>query len=150
MRAFGIICDKASIRYTVVDDEDERIIDAELIAPPSSTSRGEQLDYLLKDLEDLLRRTDPIVVFAKKGGGGQYSAAPERSQVEAVVQVAAHRAAVPCEMLTSEQLRAAAGVARGKGAYQALLEREDVASRPSKDKRERYLYAVTGLRSRNG
>lgn len=148
MRALGVICDKTSIRYTVVDDNDDQIVDAELIAAPSSSDRGEQLDYLLKDLEDLLRRTDPVVVYAKRGGGGQYGSSPERSEVEAVVQVAAHRAAVPCQMLTSEQIRAAAGATRGKGAYQALLEREDVASRPSKDKRERYLYAVTALRQR--
>ncbi|MDP9403246.1 MAG: hypothetical protein M3P85_07910 [Actinomycetota bacterium] len=86
-----------------------------------------------------------MAVFMKKAGGGQFASSPERHEVEGVVQLAAHRAGVACEMKTTEQLRAAAGAPKGKGAYDELLARGDVAARPSKDKRERYLYAATAL-----
>lgn len=66
------------------------------------------------------------------------------------MQLAAHRTGVACELKNTEQLRSAAGVGKGKGAYDSLLARDDVAARPSKDKRERYLYAHIALRSGGG
>ena len=149
VRALGVICDKASIRYTVADD-DAAPQDAEVAVPASRTERGDQLNWLLEELEDLLRRTAPVAVFVKKAGGGQFASSPERHEVEGVVQLAAHRAGVACEMKTTEQIRAAAGAPKAKGAYDELLARDDVAARPSKDKRERYLYAATALHAHRG
>lgn len=149
MRAIGAICDKAAVRYTVVAD-DAAPIDVELAVPASKVARGEQLNWLLEELEDLLRKSAPSAVWVKKAGSGQFASSPERHEVEAVVQLAAHRTGVACELKNTEQLRSAAGVAKGKGAYDSLLARDDVAARPSKDKRERYLYAHTALRSRGG
>ena len=149
VKALGIICDKAAIRYTIVDDATAPE-DAELAVPASRTDRGDQLNWLLQEFEDLLRRAAPVAGFVKKSGGGQFASSPERHEVEAVVQLAAHRASMACEMKTTEQIRAAAGAPKGKGAYDELLARDDVAARPSKDKRERYLYAVTALQAHRG
>lgn len=144
MKALGVICDKTAIRYTVADDG-LAPEDANLAVPALRTRRGDQLNWLLEEFEDLLRRTQPVAMFVKKAGGGQFASSPERHEVEGVVQLAAHRAGVCCELKTTEQIRAAAGAPKGKGAYIALLARDDVAARPSKDKGERYLYAVTAL-----
>lgn len=149
MKALGVICDKAAIRYTIIDDG-AAPDDVDLAVPPSRTQRGDQLNWLLEELEDVLTRTVPAVVAVKKAGGGQFASSPERHEVEAVVQLAAHRAGVPCELKTTEQVRAAAGAQKGKGAYEALLARADVASRPSKDKREQFLYATTALNRDRG
>lgn len=149
MRTIGAICDKAAVRYTVVAD-DEAPIDVDLAVPASQVRRGEQLNWLLEELEDLLRKVAPAAVWVKKAGGGQFASAPERHEVEAIVQLAAHRTGVACELKSTDQLRAAAGVAKGKGAYDSLLARDDVGARPSKDKRERYLYADTALRRCDG
>lgn len=72
MRALGVTCHKAAIRYTVADDY-AAPEDAELAVPASRTERGDQLKWLLEELEDLLRRTAPVAVFVKKAGGGQFA-----------------------------------------------------------------------------
>jgi len=78
-------------------------------------------------------------------GTGRFAASPERHEVEAVVQVAAHRVGMPCEMKTTEQIRAS-HVPKAKGAFDELMKRADVAARSNEAKRERYLYAVTALK----
>jgi len=145
MRALGVICEKSLIPYTLVSDSDADVEESELSVPASRTDRGEQLTWLLDEAEGLLRRVQPDIVFVRKAGTGQFASAPERHEVEAVVQIAAHRLGVRCELKTTDQLRASAGVPKKKGAYDELLKRPDVASRSNKDKRERYLYAATAL-----
>lgn len=143
----GVTCDKNAVRYTVVVDDGGSPDESELSVPASRSDRGDQLSWLLEETEDLLRRSGAEVVFVKKAGSGQFASSPERHEVEAVVQIAAYRCRVRCELKTTDQLRAAAGVPKKKGAYEELLTRADVAARSSKDKRERYLYAVTALAS---
>ena len=150
VQALGVICDKSAIRYSVVGRESAAPEEAELSVPAPRTDRGDQLSWLLQETEDLLRRVGADIIFVKKAGSGQFASSPERHEVEGVVQIAAHRCGVPCELKTTDQLRAAARVPKGKGAYEELLARPDVAARPSKDKRERYLYAVTALASCGG
>lgn len=99
---------------------------------------------MLEEAEDLLRRLRPDVLFVKKSPGGQRQASREQHEVEAVVQVAAHRVGVACVIRTTEQVRAA-HMPKGKGAYKELLEREDVKARGNKSRRESYLYASTAL-----
>lgn len=55
------------MRYTVVAD-DGAPIDAELAVPASKVARGEQLNWLLEELEDLLQKTSPSAVWVKKAG----------------------------------------------------------------------------------
>lgn len=145
MMAMGVICEKSVIQYTFVSDSDADVKESEIAVPASRTDRGEQLAWLLDEAEGLLRRVPTDIVFVRKAGTGQFASAPERHEVEAVVQIAAHWLGVRCELKTTDQLRAAAGVPKKKGAYEELLKRRDVASRSNKDKRERYLYAVTAL-----
>ena len=148
--ALGVTCDKTTIRYTAVGDDGAASEEAELFVPASRAERGDQLSWLLQEAEDLLRRIDARVVFVKKAGSGQFASSPERHEVEGVLQVAAHRCGVRCELMTTDQLRAAAGAPKRKGAYDELLARPDVAARSSKDKRERYLFALTALTSGDG
>src|SRR4051812_34473439 len=61
MKAIGAICDKAAVRYTVVA-HDAVPIDVEVAVPASKVARGEQLNWLLEELEDLLRKTSPDAV----------------------------------------------------------------------------------------
>jgi hypothetical protein len=147
MRALGVICDKKAIRYTLVGDDGPPPDESDLSVPAPRRDRGDQLCWLLEETQDLLRRSGAEVVFVKKAGSGRFASSPERHEVEAVVQIAAHRCRVRCELRTTDQLRAAAGAPKSKGAYEELLTRPDVAARSSKDKRERYLYAVTALAS---
>jgi hypothetical protein len=147
VKALGVICDKNAIRYTMVEDDGAQPEESELSVPASRNERGDRLSWLLEETEDLLRRGDAAVIFVKKASSGQFASSPERHEVEAVVQIAAHRCRVRCELKTTDQLRAAAGAKKKAGAYEELLKRPDVAARSSKDKRERYLYAVTALAS---
>jgi hypothetical protein len=145
VRALGVICDKAGVQYTCVLDPDAMVEEeTEICVPAALTDRGEQLDWLLETTVGLLRRLGPDVVYVKKSVGGQRQPSPERHEVEAVVQVAAHRAGIACKMRTTEQVRAA-HAPKAKGAYDALLERPDVKSRSNKSRRERYLYAITAI-----
>jgi hypothetical protein len=144
-RALGVICDKAGVAYTCVADPDSTVEEeAELSVPASQADRGAQLNWFLNETEQLLRRLCPDVVYVKKSAGGQRQPSPERHEVEAVVQIAAHRAGMACRMRTTEQVRAV-HVPKAKGAYDRLLERPDVKSRSNKSRRERYLYAITAL-----
>ena len=118
--------------------------ETEISVPPSQTDRGAQLTWLLEESEKLLRRLRPDVVLMKKSASGQRQSSREQHEVEAVVQVAAHRVGVACAIRTTEQVRAA-HVPKAKGAYIQLLERRDVKTRSNKSLRERYLYALTAL-----
>ena len=122
----------------MVEDE------TEISVPTALTDRGAELSWLLEEAEKLLRRLRPDVLYVKKSPGGQRQSSREQHEVEAVVQVAAHRVGVACTIRTTEQVRAA-HVPKGKGAYKELLEREDVKARGSKSRRESYLYASAAL-----
>ena len=145
--ALGVICEKLAIHYTVVRNGEPTVVDeGEIPVPASRTDRGDQLSWLLTEAEELLRRLEPDLIYVKKAGG-QFAAGPERHEVEAVFQVAAHRQRVPCRMLTTEQIRAS-HLTKAKGAYESLLTRPDVKSRSNKNRREQYLYAITALGKR--
>ena len=118
--------------------------ETEISVPTSQTDRGAQLTWLLEEAEKLLRRLRPDVVHLKKSPSGQRQSSREQHEVEAVLQVAAHRVGVACAIRTTEQVRAA-HVPKAKGAYKELLERRDIETRGNKSRRERYLYALTAL-----
>lgn len=118
--------------------------DTVISSPRSMTDRGAELYWLLEEAVELLHRLRPDVLYMKKSPGGQRQSAREQHEVEAVVQIAAHRAGVDCAIRTTDQIRAA-HVPRGKGAYKQLLERKDVKARGNKRRREGYLYAATAL-----
>ena len=118
--------------------------ESEISVPTSQTDRGAQLTWLLEESEKLLRRLHPDIVHMKKSASGQRQSSREQHEVEAVLQVAAHRVGVACAIRTTEQVRAA-HVPKAKGAYNELLERRDVKTRSNKSRRERYLYALTAL-----
>lgn len=144
-RALGIICGRARIHCTSLTGPEAMIEEDTVISTPTSlTDRGAELNLLLEEAVELLRRLRPDLLYVKKSPGGQRQSAREQHEVEAIVQVAAHRAGVACSIRTTEQVRAA-HVPRGKGAYKQLLERKDVKARGSKSRREGYLYAATAL-----
>lgn len=144
-RALGLICQKSGIQYTCMTKPGPSIEEeTEISVPTSQTDRGAQLTWLLDEAEVLLRRLRPDVVYVKKSASGQRQSSREQHEVEAVVQVAAHRVGIACAIRTTEQVRAA-HVPKAKGAYNQLLERQDVKARSTKSRRERYLYAVTAL-----
>ncbi len=118
--------------------------ETEISVPTSHTDRGAQLNWLLEESEKLLRRLRPDVVHMKKSASGQRQSSREQHEVEALLQVAAHRVGVACAIRTTEQVRAV-HVPKAKGAYNELLERRDLKARGNKSRRERYLYASTAL-----
>jgi len=146
-RALGVICDKKSIQYTSVAEPGPTVeVESDVAVPASVTNRAEQLAWLLDEAREIVRRWKPDLIYVKRSlGGGMSQVSHERYEVEAVVQVAAHREGVPIEMKLTEQVRGS-HVPKAKGAYDALLKRSDVAERSNVGKRERYLYAVTALK----
>lgn len=106
--ALGVICEKLGIQYTVVQDAEPTVVEeAQISVPASRADRGDQLSWLLAEAEDLFRRVNPGLIYVNTTGGGQFAAGPERLEVEAVLQVGAHRQNVRCKMLTTEQIREA-------------------------------------------
>ena len=144
-RALGVVCERAGIHYTFMTAPGAATeVESEISVPTSQTDRGAELSWLLEQAEELLRRLRPDVLYVKKSPGGQRQSSREQHEVEAVVQVAAHRTSVACAIRTTEQVRAA-HAPKGKGAYKQLLEREDVKARGNRNRRESYLYASTAL-----
>jgi hypothetical protein len=149
MRALAVVCDKTGLQFTAVDSGGAVIEESDIEVPASRTDRGAQLGWLLDEAEALLQRLKPDVVYVRKAGSGKFTAAPERHEVEAAVQIAAHRKGIACELRGTEQIRAS-HVPKAKGAYDELLKLPEVAARSNASKRERYLYAITALKDHGG
>lgn len=149
MRALAVVCDKTGLQYSAVDSDGAIVEESDIAVPASRTDRGAQLDWLLDEAEALLQRLKPDVVYVKKAGSGKFTAAPERHEVEAAVQIAAHRKGIACQLRGTEQIRAS-HVPKAKGAYDKLLMLPAVAARSNAAKRERYLYAITALKDQSG
>jgi hypothetical protein len=142
----GMLCQKNGLGYTVLDDATMMVKEERLDVPASKRNRGEQLDWLLSESERMFRTESPVNVWVHKSGTGQYSADPQRHEVEAILQVAAYRANVRCSMQTTESVRGALGAKKASGAYKQLLKREDIAARSNAQKREQYAYALAAAR----
>lgn len=66
VKALGVICGKASIGYTLLEgDAAEPVEEEELIVPRSRTARGDQLAWLLDEMEQVIRQLQPDVVWMK-------------------------------------------------------------------------------------
>jgi hypothetical protein len=149
MRALAVLCEKTGLHFTAVSLDGTVIEESDIEVPSSRTDRPAQLGWLLDEAEALLQRLKPDVVYVRKAGSGKFTAAPERHEVEGAMQIAAHRKAIPCELRSTEQIRAS-HVQKAKGAYDELLKLPDVAARSNTAKRERYLYAITALKDHGG
>jgi hypothetical protein len=149
MRALAVLCEKTGLHFTAVSLDGTVIEESDIEVPSSRTDRPAQLGWLLDEAEALLQRLKPDVVYVRKAGSGKFTAAPERHEVEGAMQIAAHRKAIPCELRSTEQIRAS-HVQKAKGAYDELLKLPDVAARSNAAKRERYLYAITALKDHGG
>jgi hypothetical protein len=134
MRALSVVCDKSGLEFTAVDSGGTVVEESDLAVPANRTDRPS-----LK----------PDVVYVRKAGSGKFKASPERHEVEGLVQVAAHRRGIPCELRMTEQIRAS-HVPKASGAYEELLKQPEVAARSNAAKRERYLYAITALKDCGG
>jgi len=149
MKAAGIICNASGFDYTVVETDGTVVEESNLLVPGARETRGEQLEWILEECSGLLRRLGPAVAYMKKAGSGRFAASAERHEVEAVVQVAAHRSGVDCQLRTPDQIRAS-HVDRGAGAYKALLAWPEVAERSNAERRECFLYAITAVKDAGG
>lgn len=137
----GIVCNKRGFGWTVI--EDGVAYDSDIEAPADRVARGEVLDWLLTEAESVLVESKATAVRIEKAGGGKFGASAERHEVEAVVQVAATRKGVDCDLLTTEGVRAAMGVPKAAGAYKNLLTRPDVKARSNEQRRHQYLLALS-------
>jgi hypothetical protein len=149
MRALSVVCDKSGLEFTAVDSGGTVVEESDLAVPANRTDRPSQLGWLFEEAEGLLQRLKPDVVYVRKAGSGKFKASPERHEVEGLVQVAAHRRGIPCELRMTEQIRAS-HVPKASGAYEELLKQPEVAARSNAAKRERYLYAITALKDCGG
>lgn len=137
----GIVCSSDGFGCTIVTLDD--IEDHDIAIPASIRHRGEGLWWLTQEAERLFRSLGVGVVRLQKAGSGKFGAAPERHEVEACVKVGAHLAQADLLDLNREQVRAALGVPKAKGAYEGLLRRPDVMARRNASRRDQYLLALT-------
>jgi hypothetical protein len=142
----GIVCHKDGFGCTIVDSNDGAE-DHDIDVPPNLTSRGEKLAWLADEARRLIQSAGAQEVRVQKPGGGKFGgASSERHEVEAAVQIGVHHVGVACDMLNREQVRAALGVPKGKGAYEQLLQRVDVKARSNAERRDQYLLALAARR----
>jgi len=141
MAICGIVCDKAGFGMTIIDGDDVK--DHAVRVPTGlQADRPAALAWLLEEAERALSNfaiTDVRVWAAPTKG--RFAASAPRIEAEACVKIAAARQGAALAFLNKEQLRAAFGIAKGPGAYDALLERPDVAARKTKQMQEQYLLA---------
>lgn len=137
----GIVCSSDSFGCTILAADG--IEDHDIAIPASIKSRCEGLWWLTQEAERLFRALAVGAVRMQKAGTGKFGAAPERHEVEACVKVGAHLAQADLLDLNREQVRAALGVPKAKGAYESLLRRPDVMARRNASRRDQYLLALT-------
>ncbi len=133
-------CGKNGFSYTLLLG-DGSVVEEELEAPRSMvTNRPEVLVWLEDEAQRLFQSNDVLEVRIKAAqSGGKFGASRERYESETCVQIAAHRAGAAVRTLNKEQVRAAYGVEKGRGAYETLLERDDVRERSNEVRRHQYL-----------
>jgi len=135
-----VTCGKNGFSYTVLL-ADGSVVEDELEAPQSMVAnRPEVLVWLEDEAQRLFRANEVVEVRIRAAqSGGKFGASRERYESEACVQIAAHRAAATVRTFNKEQVRAAYGIDKGRGAYEALLERDDVKERSNEVRRHQYL-----------
>jgi hypothetical protein len=134
----GLTCGKNGFTYTLLTTKSA--FDSELEAPLSMAgNRPEALAWLADEAQRLFETNQVSDVRIQAAQSGKYGASRERIETEACVQIAAHRIGAEVRTLNKEQVRAAYGVARGKGAYESLLGRDDVKERSNAARRHQYL-----------
>ena len=139
-----MVCTKDGFGWTRVDRVGG-VADYAVNVPGSITDRAQQLRWLHDEAVRILEREKVTALCVQAPGAGRFSASPERIEVGAVVQAAAGRTDTTVRMLNRDQVRSALGVPRGKGAYEGLLQRADVAARSNPTRRDQYLLGLAGL-----
>ena len=137
----GIVCSKDGFGCTVLDASGVAT-DHEIVVPKSVHGRGAALAWVAEESSRLAELNGLERVALQKPGGGKFGASGERYEIEAAVQIGLHKADVSCERLNREQVRAAFGVTKAKGAYERLLARDDVSVRSNATRRDQYLLAM--------
>jgi hypothetical protein len=138
----GVICHKVGFGCTVVDAAGDAV-DHDLEVPASIKKRGEALAWIADEAKRLVEMNGIEVVALQKSGAGKFGASPERHEVEGAVQIGFHQAGAECRRLNREQVRAAMGVEKAKGAYEGLLRRADVKARSNATRRDQFLLALS-------
>lgn len=137
----GIICSKTGFGCTTVDGDS--VEDHDIQVPGNLKDRGEQLCWLAEEAERLITASGCTAVAVQRAaGGGPFGASAERHEVEAAVQMGVHRGGLGSKRMTKESVRSALGVAKGRNAYDTLLQRPDVKARSNQARRHQYLLAL--------
>lgn len=137
----GVVCHKDGFGCTVIVD-DGTATDHDIEVPGSITDRGEALAWIASEAARLATLNNLASVAVQKAGGGKFGASAERHEIEAAVQIGLHQADVSCTRMNRDQVRAAMGVPRGKGAYDELLAWPAVSDRSNAPRRDQYLLAL--------
>lgn len=136
----GVTCGKNGLSYTLLL-VDGSLLEEELEVPQSMVAnRPEALVWLEDEAQRLFEANDVSEVRIRVAqSGGKFGASRERYESETCVQIAAHRAGATVRTLNKEQVRAAYGIDKGRGAYEKLLDRDDVRERSNDVRRHQYL-----------
>jgi len=140
MAVAGVVCGKTGFGFTVVDAGSAE--DHDIVAPGNLDSRGAILNWLAEEANRLVVSTEVSLVLVQRPGGGKFNPSPERTEVESAIQIGLHRAGATCDRMNREQVRAALGIPKAKGAYESLLRRSDVAARSNAQRRDQFLLAL--------
>jgi len=140
----GVVCAKDGFGWTRVDDSGSAE-DHSIKVPGAITDRARQLRWLHDEAVRIFEQEKLTAICIQAAGTGRFSASVERIEIGAVVQAAAGHADTAVRMLNREQVRSTLGVPRGKGAYEELLQRQDVQARSNPTKRDQYLLGLAGL-----
>ena len=124
--------------------EGGEVSDHDIRVPKNLKNRGEQLQWIADEAQRLAGAYDfDAVAIQKAAGGGKFGPSPERSEIEAAVQMGLFKAkGLSTNRLTKEGVRAALKVVKAPGAYETLLERDDVKPRKNEACRHQYLLAL--------
>lgn len=147
-KALGVKCTKDSLDWAVLTGDDRgsaTILEAERATAPSG-SRGQQLVWVRKEIQELLQKhaVDEVVLRAVEPGG-QGNSLP-RAEVEGVVQEAVAAEGVSCRRVVAVSMRSAFSAKNGEELQAAVMAIPTVATR-AKSRQDPVTAALVAFRS---
>ncbi len=138
----GIAANKNGFGYAKLEPSNKDISFMAKSCPANLSKRPQQLKWIYDEARALFEADNCCQVALQKPNGG-IGLSRERVEVEGVIKAAAS-GLVEVHPFTKDQVRAALGITKRRGAYEALLKREDVAAHSNKARREQYVLALAG------
>ena len=142
--SIGFRCNKTSLAYVAIEFQTEIIVEQDFVEMPSAT-RGEQLGWLRREVQEIIARLQPKSM-SMKVPEGRARVPRGRIEAEAVVLEASATSAGMCVTRTKQQLKSDIGFPQAARYINRALQGTPLEDLPRAKYEEAALAALAGAR----